>query len=141
MRGTANGGTVIDPWSKVDLAGNTRERTLRNAEIEGVQEKVDVLDGDTPAIHFPDATFDIVVSNLCLHNIPTKEGRDQACREIVRVLKPVGQLVISDFIKTRAYEQVFREAGIALEPGSTFWWNTFPPLRVIHGKKSGGAAN
>jgi len=136
---TTGRATGIDPWSKVDLAGNTRERTLRNAELEGVQDKVDVQDGDATAIKFPDATFDVVASNLCLHNIPTKEGRDQACREIVRVLKPGGQLVISDFIKTRRYERVFREAGIALEPGSTFWWSTFPPLRVIHGKKPGGA--
>ena len=138
---TTGRATGIDPWSKVDLAGNTRERTLRNAQIEGVQEKVHVLDGDATAIQFPDASFDVVVSNLCLHNIPTKEGRDQACREIARVLKPGGQLVISDFIKTRQYEQVFRDAGIALEPGSTFWWSTFPPLRVINGKKPGGDAN
>ncbi len=131
----------IDPWSKVDLAGNTPERTLHNAEIEGVQDKVDVLTGDATAIQFPDASFDIVVSNLCLHNIPTQDGRDQACREIVRVLKPGGQLVVSDFIKTRRYERVFREAGIALEPGATFWWSTFPPLRVVYGKKTGGAAN
>lgn len=130
----------IDPWSKVDLAGNTRERTLHNAEIEGVQDKVDVLDGDATAIKFPDASFDVVVSNLCLHNIPTAAGRDQACREIVRLLKPGGQLVISDFIKTRRYERVFREAGIVIEPGSTFWWSTFPPLRVISGKKPGGTA-
>jgi len=138
---TTGRATGIDPWSKVDLAGNTRERTLRNAELEGVQDIVDVQDGDATAIKFPDATFDVVASNLCLHNIPTKEGRDQACREIVRVLKPGGQLVISDFIKTRRYERVFREAGIALEPGSTFWWSTFPPLRVIHGKKPGGTAS
>ncbi len=64
----------IDPWSKVDLAGNARERTLRNAEIEGVQDKVEVLDGDATSLKFPDACFDIVVSNLCLHNIPTKAG-------------------------------------------------------------------
>ncbi len=131
----------IDPWSKVDLAGNARERTLRNAEIEGVQEKVEVLDGDATSLKFPDACFDIVVSNLCLHNIPTKEGRDQACREIVRVLKPGGQLVVSDFIKTRRYEQVFRDSGIVLELGSTFWWSTFPPLRVLTGKKPGPASN
>jgi SAM-dependent methyltransferase len=136
---TTGRATGIDPWSKVDLAGNTRERALRNAEIEGVQEKVDVLDGDATAMKFPDASFGVVVSNLCLHNISTKAGREQACREIVRVLKPGGQLVISDFIKTRQYEQVFRDCGIALEPGSTFWWSTFPPLRVICGKKPGTA--
>jgi len=138
---TTGRATGIDPWSKADLAGNARERTLRNAEIEGVQEKVEVLDGDATSIKFPDASFDVVVSNLCLHNILTKEGRDQACREIVRVLKPGGQLVISDFINTRRYEQVFRDSGIVLQPGATFWRSTFPPLRVITGKKPGAASD
>ena len=33
---------------------------------------------------FADGTFDVVVSNLVIHNIPTREGRDKACREIAR---------------------------------------------------------
>src|SRR6266700_1188047 len=50
--------------------------------------------GDATAMNFANGSFDVVVSNLCLHNIPTRDGRDRACREIVRVLKPGGKAVI-----------------------------------------------
>src|SRR5271170_6127486 len=97
----------IDIWSTKDLSGNVMEKTLQNADLEGVRGKVDVQSGDASAMKFPDASFDVVVSNLCIHNIPTREGRDKACREIVRVLKPGGKAIISDFIKTGDYVKAF----------------------------------
>ena len=72
----------VDAWSTVNLSGNTSERTSRNAEIEGAKEKVEVLSGDATAMKFTDGTFDVVLSNLVIHNIPTREGWDKACREI-----------------------------------------------------------
>jgi len=98
---TTGKATGIDVWSLVDLSGNVLERTLRNAVLESVNEKVEVLDGDARSMRFADGTFDVVVSNLVIHNIPSRQGRDEACREIVRVLKPGGVAVISDFVKTR----------------------------------------
>jgi arsenite methyltransferase len=70
---TTGKATGVDVWSLVDLSGNARERTLRNAEIEGVKEKVEVLDGDATEMKFANGTFDVVVSNLVIHNIPTRE--------------------------------------------------------------------
>ena len=126
--------TGVDVWSTVDLSGNTRERTSRNAEIEGVKEKVEVLSGDATAMKFADGTFDVVVSNLVIHNIPTREGRDKACREIARVLKPGGVAIISDFVKTRQYQAEFEKAGLKISE-SRWSWGTFPPLRVIKATK------
>ena len=132
---TTGKATGIDIWSLVDLSGNARARTVRNAELEGVAEKVEVLDGDATAMKFADGTFDVVVSNLVIHNIPTREGRDKACREIARVLKPGGMAVISDFVKTREYQTEFKKAGMkTLE--RRWSWGTFPPLRVIRAAKS-----
>ena len=90
----------IDIWSKGDLSGNSRDKTLRNVELEGVSDRVEVKSDDATAMQFPDASFDVVLSNLCLHNIPSREGRDRACREIIRVLKPGGTAVIADFKNT-----------------------------------------
>jgi arsenite methyltransferase len=132
---TTGKATGVDLWSLKDLSGNARERTLRNAEIEGVKEKVDVLDGDATAMKFADGVFDVVVSNLVIHNIPSREGRDKACREIARVLKPGGVAVISDFVHTREYQAEFVKAGLAMD-GSRWSWGTFPPLRVIVARKS-----
>jgi SAM-dependent methyltransferase len=129
--------TGVGVWSTVDLSGNARERTLRHAEIEGVKEKVEVLDGDATAMKFADGTFDVVVSNLVIHNIPTREGRNKACREIARVLKPGGVAIISDFVRTRQYQAAFEKCGLKISPESRWSWGTFPPLRVIKATKMG----
>jgi arsenite methyltransferase len=126
----------IDIWSKKDLSGNSMEKTARNAELEGVRERVDVQSGDATAMNFPDGNFDVVLSNLCIHNIPTKDGRDQACREIVRVLKPGGRAIISDFIHTADYVKAFRAAGTEVTL-SGMDILTFPPLRIVEVQKAG----
>jgi ubiquinone/menaquinone biosynthesis C-methylase UbiE len=100
----------IDIWSKDDLSGNSREKTLRNVELEGVSGRAEVRSDNATAMQFPNATFDAVLSNLCIHNIPSREGRDQACREIVRVFKPGGRAIISDFKNTADYLTAFQSA-------------------------------
>lgn len=125
----------IDIWSTKDLSGNAMEKTLQNADLEGVRNKVEVQSGDASAMKFPDASFDVVVSNLCIHNIPTREGRNQACREIVRVLKPGGKAIISDFIKTGDYVKAFNSAGAVTSRTGLDFLRTFPPLRIIEVRK------
>jgi SAM-dependent methyltransferase len=133
---TTGKATGVDTWSKADLSGNDRQRTLRNADLAGVQGKVEALDGDATDLKFADRTFDVVVSNLCLHNIPTREGRDKACREIAWVLKPGGVAVVSDFIRTHQYQVEFEKAGLKISPETGLSWSTFPPIRVIRATKS-----
>jgi SAM-dependent methyltransferase len=127
----------IDIWSTKDLSGNAKDQTLGNADLEGVRDKVDVQNGDASAMKFPDASFDVVVSNLCIHNIPTRADRDKACREIVRVLKPGGKAIISDFIKTRDYVKAFKAAGAVTSRTGLDFLRTFPPLRIIEVRKPG----
>lgn len=45
---------------------------------------------------FPDETFDVVLSTLMMHHVPTPLKR-QGLAEIARVLKPGGRLIIADF--------------------------------------------
>jgi len=121
----------IDIWSAKDLSGNRPENTLRNAELEGVTERVEVRNEDATKMSFPDATFDVILSNLCIHNIPTREGRAKACREIIRVIKPGGVALISDFIHLREYAAVFRQAGATTKRAGWFLFDTFPPLGIL----------
>jgi arsenite methyltransferase len=121
----------IDIWSKADLSGNAREKTMGNVELEGVSARVEVKSDDATAMTFPDATFDVVLSNLCLHNIPSREGRDRACHEIFRVLKPGGKAIISDFKKTANYMAAFRSAGATASRSGLDFLHTFPPLRIV----------
>src|SRR5438552_6694227 len=71
----------IDLWSQIDQGSNSKEATLNNARIEGVEDHVEVHDGDMRTMPFPDASFDVVVANLAVHNIESPEGRYQAAQD------------------------------------------------------------
>ena len=131
---TSGKGIGIDVWSTKDLSSNSMERTQINVEVEGVKEKVELRSEDARKLSFPDASFDVVVSNLCLHNIPDQAGRAQACREIARVLKAGGMAIISDFIRTGFYQKVFAEAGLEVSR-TGFNILSFPPLRIVRATK------
>lgn len=53
---------------------------------------------DATALAFEDATFDIVTSSMATHHIPQWEC---AVSEMIRVLKPGGYLVYTDFVFPR----------------------------------------
>jgi arsenite methyltransferase len=129
--GTATG---IDVWSTKDLSGNWLERTQANIDVEGIRDKVDLKSDDARKLSFPDASFDVVLSNLCIHNIPEPEGRVQACREIARVLKPGGTALISDLMNTGAYMKTFHTCGLKVSR-TGFNFLTFPWLRVVRAEK------
>jgi len=131
---TSGCGTGIDVWSTKDLSGNSLARTQSNVEVEGVKEKVTLKSEDARKLSFPDASFDVVLSNLCIHNIPGAEGRAQACREIARVLKPGGTALVSDFIKTGFYQKIFAASGLKVSRTGINLLS-FPPLRVIKAEK------
>jgi SAM-dependent methyltransferase len=131
---TTGKGTGIDIWSIKDLSGNSLERTQTNVDVEGVQNKVELTSDDARKLSFPDASFDVILSNLCIHNIPEAEGRAQACREITRVLKPGGTALISDFINTGAYQKIFATCGLKVSR-TRLNLLTFPWLRVVRAEK------
>jgi len=131
---TTGKGTGIDVWSTKDLSGNSLERTQTNIDVEGVQGKVKLKSDDARKLSFPDATFDVVLSNLCIHNIPDAGGRVQACREIARVLKPGGTALISDLANTGTYQKTFAACGLKVSR-TGFNLLTFPWLRVVRAEK------
>jgi len=131
-RGRALG---IDLWSQVDQGDNSRDATLQNARIEGVEDRIEVHDGDMRKLPFPDASVDAVVANLAIHNISSREGRREAIREIARVLRPGGQVALMDFKKVAEYAEDLRADGLpdARVSPPVFW--IFPPVRIATGTK------
>ncbi len=99
-RGKAIG---IDIWSRRDQSGNAEAVTRRNAELEGVSEQVELVSCDMRTLALPDASVDVVVSSLAIHNIPAAAERAKALAEIMRVLKPGGRFVIADIKFVRDY--------------------------------------
>ena len=108
-RGRAVG---VDLWSTADQSGNRPDVTLRNAEIEGVADRVELHTGDMRELPFADDSFDVVLSSLAIHNIADAAGRARAVEQAARVVRPGGRLAIADFRCTGDYAERLRALGL-----------------------------
>ena len=117
----------VDLWRRGDQSGNASDATQRNAAAEVVADRVELRTADMTALPFEDDSFDVVVSNLAMHNVKGRAGRDRAIEQAVRVLRPGGRLMIADIFGTRQYSAQLAElgmAGITLENlGWRLWWS------------------
>jgi arsenite methyltransferase len=109
---TSGSATGVDLWQTEDQSGNSPETTRANVLAEGVSERIEIKTGDARKLPFAAASFDLVVSSWALHNIYQAEGREQALREIVRVLKPGGLLALVDIRHAREYAVFLKKAGM-----------------------------
>ena len=125
----------IDLWQNVDQSGNSTDATTANSKAEGVADRVAVETADMRDLPFPDATMDGVISSIAIHNVPDREGRAKAVREIARVLKPGGRLVVQDLHSTDEYARTLRDLGWKDVELSGLSFTIFPPVRVVRGRK------
>jgi arsenite methyltransferase len=135
LLGSGGKATGIDIWSNVDMGGNSEAATLHNLELEGITNRCTLLGVAAQEMPFPDGSFDVILSNLCLHNIYDRETRRRALEQIVRVLKPGGVAILSDYKLTGEYAEQLQKAGLTVERR---WGNplsTFPPLRIVIARK------
>jgi arsenite methyltransferase len=100
----------VDIW-RADQTNNSQQNTLRNAELEGVADRVEVRTADITDLPFDDDSVDVIVSSLVVHNIPSPEARAKAISEAARVLRPGGRLVLADIWATRRHVRQLRELG------------------------------
>lgn len=127
--------TGIDLWSTRDQSGNAAATTQRNAELAGMTARVRIDTGDMRHLPYADASFDAIVSSLAIHNLPTETDREQAVREIARVLKPGGQVALLDFRCTALYARILRESGLTVQRS---WpeFRMFPWVWIVRGRKA-----
>jgi ubiquinone/menaquinone biosynthesis C-methylase UbiE len=76
----------------LDLQPAMLEETMRRATVGGVRNVVPTQ-GNALALPYPDATFDAAYLVATLGEVPDK---DRALRELRRVLKPGGRLVVGE---------------------------------------------
>jgi SAM-dependent methyltransferase len=132
--------TGVDLWSTHDQSGNSRDMTMRNASLEGVQDRIDVETADMRALPFADRSFDLVVSSLAIHNIRSNDARAEAIAEAWRVLKPGGRIAIADIRVTSRYAATLTKLGAKgvsrRRLGWRFWYgNPFAGTTLVTASK------
>jgi len=101
----------VDVWRTYDQAGNSRRAAQANLELTGVADRAQLQDADARQLPQADGSFDVVLSSWVIHNISDADGRLQAVREMARVLRPGGRLVIIDILYTRHYARELMRLG------------------------------
>ncbi|MFK7971363.1 MAG: class I SAM-dependent methyltransferase [Bacteroidia bacterium] len=81
--------TGIDMWEEAIV------RSEEKARVCGLT-NVNIVRGDAAAFSFPDASFDLITSNLGVNNFDKKEEVIAAC---YRMLKPGGHIAITTNVK------------------------------------------
>ena len=126
------GGRVlgIDIWRASDQSANSPFNTMQNIHREGVDGRADVETADAREVPYDDDSFDLVVSCLALHNIPTPAGRRKALREMIRVLRPGGKIGLIDFRHAGEYRHYLEDRGFVCEHHGPYW-RMFPPATLV----------
>jgi len=131
--------TGVDIW-RADQTDNSQENTLRNAEVEGVADRIDVQTADITDLPFDDESFDVIVSCLVVHNIPGADNRAKAISEAARVLRPGGKLALVDIFYTNHYARQLRELGWTdtrrRSLGWRMWWGPGMGTHLITATKA-----
>jgi arsenite methyltransferase len=110
---TTGKATGIDIWQTQDLSGNRPEATVENGQLEGVADRIEIRTADMRELPFPESTFDAIVSSWAVHNLYDAKDREKALREIVRVLKPGGWLLLRDIKHGNEYASILSAAGMS----------------------------
>jgi arsenite methyltransferase len=126
-RGNAVG---VDIW-RADQTGNSMQATLANADAEGVADRIELHTRDMTDLQFPDASFDLVVSSLAIHNLPGNAARLAAIDEAVRVVRAGGHIAIADLGFTRLYAARLRQRGMTNIKREDLGWRAWWGLPLI----------
>lgn len=84
----------VEKITGIDLSENMLELGRKKIEKEGLKSKIELQKGDGETINFPDNSFDAVMVAFGVRNF---EYLENGLREMQRVLKPGGTLVVLEF--------------------------------------------
>ncbi|KAH7818042.1 putative type 11 methyltransferase [Monocercomonoides exilis] len=119
-----NGGKAhgVDIWETerdrerkiLDRSLKTPKLTLKNAEIEGVADRVQLLGGDPRNVPYPNDYFDVCCCADLAHHL-SKGSLDRTIIQMVRVTKNGGLLVIHDFWHMERTKKLLKKFGMEIE--------------------------
>ena len=82
----------------IDLAESMLQVGRKNVEQAGLQQQITLESVDAKQLPYPDAHFDMVISNSLIHHLPDPLP---FLKELKRVLKPNGGILIRDLIRPK----------------------------------------
>lgn len=119
--------TGIDIWKNSDQSNNSKrsmENKIRDLKFESVAK---VITADMRNLPFKNNDFDLVTASFSIHNVKPSREREHVQREIARVLKKNGDLIIVDMgYKDKEYVRILKELNFndikVTKIGFDGWW-------------------
>ena len=113
----------------LDMNPKALEKARANIEKHGLQDVIDVVEGNALALPFPDASFDVVINEAMLTMLP-RDKKAVAVGEYFRVLRPGGVLLTHDVaLRVRDEEHamelragISRAIGVNVDPLTGEMW-------------------
>jgi len=121
----------LDCWVKKDQLKNSPYHTLRNIDRENVYDKTALVTGDMRYLPFKDHYFDVIISNLALHNLSSSQARTKVIEEAVRIVKPGGRILFIDFQYTKEYSTELSKILMKNVHRSKLNFIVCPPVRLV----------
>jgi ubiquinone/menaquinone biosynthesis C-methylase UbiE len=90
----------------VDIERLMLERARKAVEAAGAEDRVNLQEGDILALDFPDDAFDVVIAEAVTMFV----DRARAARELIRVCRPGGRVLATEFMWRRPPTEQAREA-------------------------------
>jgi ubiquinone/menaquinone biosynthesis C-methylase UbiE len=101
----------------VDIEPLMLERARKAVEAAGAEDRVNLQEGDILALDFPNEAFDVVIAEAVTMFV----DRARAARELIRVCRPGGRVLATEFMWRRPPTEEAREAFLGqVCPGLSF---------------------
>jgi ubiquinone/menaquinone biosynthesis C-methylase UbiE len=79
-----------------DLSEEMLQRLKHKAKKEGLENRIQIMNGEASSLDLNDESVDLVVSSFAFHEISSPET---VLMEMIRVLKPNGWVIITDYLR------------------------------------------
>lgn len=86
----------------IGIDGDPKILRIAEKKLKESNVTIELVQGLSYSLPFPDNYFDVVTSSLMLHHL-SKEDKHRTIREVYRVLKPSGEFNVADWGKTNLW--------------------------------------